>query len=152
MGKAEELWGSGGKSSWACSAPGEMVPPIGGDGIQQLLLGVWRDIRSEEGWKRNIHIGLELARVDLEGRGIAGEGWVFAGLEGVDKEGKKSQISRLAAEVVVDTREYRWYESVTERRVLKQRQKNLSKYERRVFTDDEAILIQIRGSVSCKHA
>ena len=88
MGKAEELWGSGGKSSWACSAPGEMVPPIGGDGIRQLPLGIWRDIRSEEGWTRNIHIGLELARVDLEGRGMAGEGWVFAGLEGVDEEVK----------------------------------------------------------------
>ena len=62
--------------------------------------------------------------------------------ERVDKHGKKTEISRLAAELVVDTISYPWYEAVTER-VLKKRRSNVSKYKRRVFTDDEAMLIHI---------
>ena len=57
----------------------------------------------------------------------------------LDKEGEGSPISRLAAEVAVDSLEYPYYDDPSGRLKTKRRA-NLSKYKLRCFTKDEAIL------------
>ena len=59
--------------------------------------------------------------------------------ERLNKEGEGTSISRLAAEVVVDTLDYPYYDDHSGRLKTKRRA-NLSKYKLRVFTKDEAIL------------
>ena len=57
----------------------------------------------------------------------------------LDKEGEVSPISRLAAEVAVDSLDYPYYDDSSGRLKTKRRA-NLSKYKLRCFTKDEAIL------------
>ena len=56
-----------------------------------------------------------------------------------DGAGKDTPFSRLAAEFVVDTEDFPWYEHLT-KRIITKRRSNVANYKQRVFTDNEATL------------
>ena len=136
---------------WLTQRPPDYYIPTSTDHAQNILRSLLekREWLDDSGKWAGPPLRLMRERVQQKGRGKGNrEEPIFTDLhahiqaliakpgERVDGKGDSQEFGRMAAELVVDTADYRWYADVPKRTVTKRRS-NLSVYKRRVFTDDE---------------